>query len=256
MYEKRICCFIDILGFKEHINQTIDADGKCNEAKTESIKEILLLIQEFTKEQGIARSRQITYFSDSIVISYLYDEESELFLTLLNILHLSMEMVIKGFLIRGGISIGSLYHTKEMVFGPALVEAHTLESKKAFFPRVIVSKQVLEEGLKFPSSNNSIEEEREHISNILSEDDDGEFFVDCIAKSSSEFDDPSIGLLQLINSIKGHLKNFELEEPCVQCKLLWLKRKTNILIEIIKSNLSEYDYSDEIQELYKDLKPM
>ena len=47
--------------------------------------------------------------------------------------------LLSGFLIRGGITIGKLYHnaTQGVVFGEALVEAYNLESKDAIYPRVI-----------------------------------------------------------------------------------------------------------------------
>jgi hypothetical protein len=45
-----------------------------------------------------------------------------------------------GFLIRGGMSYGKLYHSGGVVFGPALIDAVSLESKSAVYPRIVLSK--------------------------------------------------------------------------------------------------------------------
>jgi hypothetical protein len=44
-----------------------------------------------------------------------------------------------GFLIRGGATIGKLYHARGVVFGEALVEATQLEARTAVYPRLILS---------------------------------------------------------------------------------------------------------------------
>ncbi|MHB8544254.1 MAG: hypothetical protein ACYC9S_09695 [Leptospirales bacterium] len=46
-------------------------------------------------------------------------------------------------LIRGGMTIGKLYHSKNVVFGEGMIDAHHLESRVALYPRVAVSPRVL-----------------------------------------------------------------------------------------------------------------
>ncbi len=46
-------------------------------------------------------------------------------------------------LIRGGITIGPLYHSEGVVFGRGLVDAHQIESKLALYPRVVVAQKVI-----------------------------------------------------------------------------------------------------------------
>src|ERR1700756_3728702 len=48
-----------------------------------------------------------------------------------------------GFLIRGGIALGGLYHSSDIVFGEALIDAYRLESKVAVYPRILISPTVL-----------------------------------------------------------------------------------------------------------------
>lgn len=49
-----------------------------------------------------------------------------------------------GFLVRGGITIGPLYHDSNIVFGPALVRAATIEKDLARFPRVVLDSECAE----------------------------------------------------------------------------------------------------------------
>ena len=45
---------------------------------------------------------------------------------------------LKGFYVRGAVTVGNLFHDAACVFGPALVRAHDLELRKAKFPRIIL----------------------------------------------------------------------------------------------------------------------
>jgi hypothetical protein len=55
----------------------------------------------------------------------------------------------KGFFIRGGISVGSFYSDKNIIFSKGLVNAYLLESKKANFPRVIIDKLIMDKLLSY-----------------------------------------------------------------------------------------------------------
>lgn len=125
-YENRVCCFIDILGFKEHLEATVDQNGNDNEEKIKEISNVLSFSQKITENHGLSESRRITYFSDSIVISYKLDEPEQLFISLIDLLHLNLEMAYKGYLIRGGVTIGKLMHNEKVIFGPALNEAYRI----------------------------------------------------------------------------------------------------------------------------------
>ena len=61
----------------------------------------------------------------------------------------------KGFFSRGGISMGSFFSNENMIFSGALVDAVELE-KNAVYPRVLLSKGLLEKISKHPEANNNI----------------------------------------------------------------------------------------------------
>lgn len=61
-------------------------------------------------------------------------------------------MICKGILFRGAVVIGDLYNDKIIIFGPAMLEAYELESKKAIYPRIIIEEDTILEGIKFKVS--------------------------------------------------------------------------------------------------------
>lgn len=170
-------------------------------------------------------------------------------------MYVSFELANKGFLTRGGVSIGKLIHNSEYIFGPALVEAYETESKKANFPRIIVNKDVIKNGLDFRKNINSEKDENESIMNILSMDDDGLYYIDYITKSSSEFDDVEYGLYDYMESLRiNFFLNYESEEEKTKLKLDWLKTKLNNHIRQIQKNIKNPIFSSEIVEQYSNLK--
>ncbi|MCC5014638.1 hypothetical protein [Legionella sp. 31fI33] len=58
--------------------------------------------------------------------------------------HAIINLLESGFLVRGGISLGLLHHTDQIIFGPALVRAHDLEHNEAKFPRILIDDSVIE----------------------------------------------------------------------------------------------------------------
>ncbi|WP_338988091.1 hypothetical protein KST01_03635 [Fusobacterium animalis] len=48
---------------------------------------------------------------------------------ILDIIYISIELLDKGVYIRGGMTYGKLYHENNICFGPAMVEAYSLEQK-------------------------------------------------------------------------------------------------------------------------------
>jgi hypothetical protein len=55
---------------------------------------------------------------------------------------LSMDLLSMNMLFRGAVVKGKLLHTAEVIFGPALVHAYSLESTVSFHPRIMISGDV------------------------------------------------------------------------------------------------------------------
>lgn len=116
-YENRIVLFLDILGFRSIIDKTVDKNQD-NEEEIEMLYNNLTEIKEFLrsrlKQKDVLQNRnlslKVTQFSDSIIISFVNDDNS----TLLNLIRTIQELILKlvnnGILCRGAISFGKLIH--------------------------------------------------------------------------------------------------------------------------------------------------
>lgn len=94
-----------------------------------------------TGQNKFNASPAVSAFSDCIVISYpqvsSMPVESILWSLIKNISNIAALALEKGFLIRGGVSSGMLYHRDGIVFGPALVEASDYKNKLEIFNATI-----------------------------------------------------------------------------------------------------------------------
>jgi hypothetical protein len=146
-YEDRIVAFIDILGFRQMINETIK-DDIVNQDKIDILAAVLTMIKvEFEKvaeDSELPYSFMITYFSDSIVLSVRRDYNIGL-LTIFEILkRIQIRLIDRKILLRGGVVIGKIVHQENMIFGPAMNDAYDLESKSALYPRITIDPDVME----------------------------------------------------------------------------------------------------------------
>ena len=87
-----------------------------------------------------ARGYRISHFSDSFAISAPVEYGEAVFRILS---WRSTNLLQAGFLVRGGVTVGQLYHRPKTIFGPALVEAVEIE-KGACFPRYLCSETLIE----------------------------------------------------------------------------------------------------------------
>jgi hypothetical protein len=151
-YEQRLVIFIDILGFKNLITQSKEDETV--------LKNILRALQtfnefrdfntdlkefseEFSDSTIIDDSREITNFSDSIVISFKIEGIKTLEFVINRLLNIMVDLLEYNVILRGGIAIGDMIHTEDIVFGPAFIDAYSLENEVASFPRIIFSKEIV-----------------------------------------------------------------------------------------------------------------
>lgn len=161
-YEETFTAFVDFLGFSE-ISRELDEPARLK--VLELLRTLVDLRSEFSAS---ATQRQdgstqyyirpaISTFSDHIVISFgmktlretVTDTSPIWFLVLPQFTQLmsivASQALRLGFLIRGGATIGKLYHSKGVVFGEALVDAVHLEEHTAIYPRIVLSSAAVRE---------------------------------------------------------------------------------------------------------------
>ena len=132
-YERRIVIFYDLLGWRSKIN-----DAGTSPAEIGNLRRAVLMHSRMMR----ARDRgpiQTSTFSDNVVISAMGALAPDMVGAAAAIQVSSLQ---QGFLLRGGIAVGDIYHDNEVVFGPALNRAYELESQIADYPRVVLDPEV------------------------------------------------------------------------------------------------------------------
>lgn len=266
-YEDRLVAFIDILNFRGMINDTVDARGNEDAQKIQKIYDAYETIQQNWKGAGtnddLSRSKRVTIFSDSIVISVKASEKSQIFLTLLEIKHLIMSMVWRGILVRGAIVRGKLIHDQEKVFGPALIEAYTLESKAALYPRIILDRDLVQAAAESRSSHHSRADEIGYVEQLLESDSDGMYYIDYFFKAQAELDDPDYDFPSYIEALgsivrKGLMGSVHPSNADVRVKYSWMRERYNRMVETVAAPLRRHDWENdepnELQVFYSQLK--
>jgi len=172
-YRKSLLAFIDIIGFKKKVHKS----AKFSE-EAEAIYELLQVHHRTTQiinEGKTAPSVEMTKlkgtsFSDNIVIS-LPRMNDEVFNSFIHVVtYFQWETIDYYAFLRGAIVFGDICHTKELIFGPAVIQAYEMERKAAVWPRVVVDPQIIDL---------LSEENRRYVFNLmLSKDVNGLPFVD------------------------------------------------------------------------------
>jgi len=152
-YQNCYVAFIDMLGFKNLIN-----------SKETSCKRVLDVYKCFdnaipTLEIGNDSERhfveelkyiKMKIMSDSICI-YIEAHVKNALLCLASVCFNIQEKLLtlaKPILIRGAIVHGDIYAEGDITFGPAVTKAYLMEENNAKYPRIIITKQTLDEGAK------------------------------------------------------------------------------------------------------------
>lgn len=164
IYKQRIIGYVDILGWTNACNDLSQQTNVIQAA--ESIKKHAENFSPLTKDYFESQSKkdyfikiagysshtessekfneyasiEFSFFSDNFAVSAPVEHAKWVF----GILSwASLALLHTNFLVRGAVTLGDLYHEKNVIFGPALIEAVNME-KKVNYPRLICSKKLVE----------------------------------------------------------------------------------------------------------------
>lgn len=145
-YELRLVAFLDVWGWRHAIERSqndpelVKVLGLGLSALRGQV-DLISWEQDHGDEAGWPGDPQATQFSDCIVLSTRPDFAGETHL--ISSIGLVCTIFLRnGFLVRGGVTIGEMYHRDGLAYGPALTHAYDLESKEAKYPRVILDKGI------------------------------------------------------------------------------------------------------------------
>ncbi|MCE9539995.1 MAG: hypothetical protein K8R85_12370 [Bacteroidetes bacterium] len=247
---KKIVLFVDLLGFK---NLVIKNENE--KKKSKKIKTILNIFSEvFLKKMPSDHilgdigeiKKSISVFSDSVLITIEDKSKEQKYLCgiIVEIASQISECQRKLFkheiLLRGGLTLGTMYHEKDMCFGSALIRAYELESKYAIYPRTLIDNEIIEL-LKKERGENFSQLEK----SFLSKDDTDFYFIDYakqikfyqvsenavagFSKLNQVKPKTKFSTSKIMNILNEKVKNEKKED--VKMKYIWLR--------------NQFDYSNE-----------
>ncbi len=149
MLDYHFVAFLDILGYSDMVKS--DLEGPAGEEKY--FQKLLDLHKETNGIKYENLEFTLIQFSDSIIISSPYNINTFHSFTKL-IAEYQLKLLLNGILIRGGVTFGKHFFKDDFLFSSALIDAYSIESKLARYPRVIVSNDLFE---LLSSNNDSLE---------------------------------------------------------------------------------------------------
>ena len=150
-FQERAVAFIDVLGFgsivyqanqnPKHLKELEDLIDLLNKA----VPDLNGQVDEHIPKELIPK---YIYISDSIILSAPLTSEkmanyNGLSILVMRVIQLTHMLLNKGYLIRGGISIGNVWHTESNIVGVAYQEAYKIETQTSV-PRVELSGSAVE----------------------------------------------------------------------------------------------------------------
>ena len=146
-YKKYYVAFLDILGFKNLIN---NPETTC-QSILKMYKEFGVMHKTFFngKRQDI-QEVTMKVMSDSICLFIEADKPNAFYSLILfcTAFQCDLLMLPQPIFVRGGIALGDMFVENDIIFGSALTQAYLLEEKNAKVPRIIILKETLEYGKK------------------------------------------------------------------------------------------------------------
>lgn len=252
-YTSRYVAFLDILGFQNLVDESASKNSRLFQ-----IASTLSDVQPDRMSSHISKhidksSTTFGYamFSDSIV---LYDEmaPSGLWRIIGTALSIAETFEKYGVFCRGGIASGQLFTStgtdRQIVFGPAFIAAYKMESGVADVPRIVVSKQVLNDIDKYASTDSVMADLRYDYVRL---DEDGVPFLDMVRDMQADLysEDQVVakeGLRRatrfrrsIVSGLRAHIS-----DPPRYRKYKWLRAQFNRIISHTISNYRPLKWID------------
>lgn len=224
-YQNRILVFADILGFSQLVY---------DESKASIYAGILSTLcpsPEHDEMNAKAGFSGITtaVISDTIVISSSFDGLQSFNKIIATLCTLLQFMAVNNVIARGAITVGKLYHNGNVVFGPAMVKAHTLERNEVKYPRFVVDPDCVDTLITANLSDDK--------KIVFRKDTDGYFYYNFYYQMLLSACDPKIVSYNPYLDALNHLRALivdnlsTLQDQHVLEKYIWMRGDWNRAIE-------------------------
>ncbi|MCD7763668.1 MAG: hypothetical protein LUI14_10840 [Lachnospiraceae bacterium] len=230
-YENCYVAFLDILGFKEMVKRK-DKNILSVFEKLSDKEQLFTALEKSNCNACTEYSTTLIHvcfhvMSDSVVISVPSNKPYALEIIIRACLYLQCQLYAVGkvnaitkdhkhdiegepVLLRGAIACGEFYQKDSIAFGPALVDAYVCQENYAKYPRIIVSKELVE----------SVGDRISLYELLYFDESDRYFYIDCM-KEYFEKSDPYIPeIKRFAKFINRHLDFYE--PLSIREKYIWL----------------------------------
>ncbi|WP_157660163.1 hypothetical protein [Burkholderia ubonensis] len=135
MNNYRYYAFLDLLGYRELIAQDLlSRSAKLKDRLTNSFSALNDINETDVRYTAISDSVFVCLLNGGLGFLYFADVLRRLQLSFLR----------NGLLIRGGVAFDEHFENGKVTYSPALVSAYDVESRRAFFPRVLLHQAVVD----------------------------------------------------------------------------------------------------------------
>lgn len=247
IYRYRAVAFLDVLGFQESLI-SFDEEARRNRYESEEdddseyfysksasnfIDTLYLALGKLSPEKF-----KFYLFSDNVCITSIAETSAEdLKVLLFTISELFFDLATQGYFIRGGIDYGLFIDDDNLALGIPLAEAYKMESKQAIYPRVLLSKGLVDQFIEeevFLDDISILLVSKSHELNFLN-------IFTHVFKSEDRSDKETffVTLKRVINQeLESHKNNEKL-----YLRFRWLAEKFNLFIDDFVTNLAYQDTS-------------
>jgi len=171
-YEKTLLVYLDIMGFKDLIN-----DSATDPAKIDLIINTLRQMkrQAGIRMPGILKTKTKTQNFSDLIVRATYPQSDPHLIQQISaecwlLAAVQCDLVVSnGVLLRGGMCLNDLYMDEDIVFGPALVTSYQLGEHVAMFPRIVID-PIIMNSIKLP--------ETDLLDVFIARGEDGAYFLD------------------------------------------------------------------------------
>lgn len=257
-YNHSIVSFFDILGFRNIVEDN----------SAETIYKILEIFKNQSKHDEELASlfeMKFTNFSDCVVrsVDFIGNEAEypiEIFFSeLIDLVHIQCSLIYENILIRGAISIDEIFHNNNVIFGPGLIESYTLENKCAKYPRIVITKNLIDtifEVFGEISSKRDLQSDINYIMSLLRGENENLYFIDYLKVINNEVDDHT----DYVNFLSHHknliINNYSSETKSkIKEKYIWLAEYHNDVVHFMRKGLQSFGYDVDKLSISKSIIP-
>lgn len=246
-FRYRAVAFLDVLGFgaklkefeKQALEQFTDEDEEDVTLVSEDANHFVETILAAVKKLESKFSYYL--FSDNICITSKGTTSiSDLEELLLVISELYFDLVQRGYFLRGGIDYGLFIDDNQVAVGMPLANAYFLESKKAEFPRILLSDNLVKEFQFYPEEGEV--EFGTDISHYLVNQSCELNYLNVFLHVFQSDDrlEKEMFFETLSENIKANMSANENQEK-IYLKYKWLAQEFNTFVDTYTTNLSYLD---------------